>query len=72
MWGLTEPLLWIQLVAERSLSKWRALGVAITSARYIFVEGSPFQLNQRRDAVKSEESVRIFEGERQYNQRRTP
>jgi len=40
---LTEPFLWIQLVAEGSLSKRRALGVAITSARYNNVEGSVFQ-----------------------------
>ena len=69
IYGLTEPLLWIQLVAEGSASKWRALGVAITKARRVNVEGSPFQLNQRRDAVKSKERVRTFEGECQYNQR---
>ena len=43
IWGLTEAFLWIQLVAEGSLSKRRALGVSITKARYIFVEGSAFQ-----------------------------
>ena len=42
-WVLTEPLLWIQLVAEGSSSKRRALGVAMAKARYHFVEGSPFQ-----------------------------
>jgi len=41
--GLTELLLWIQLVAERSLSKRRALGVATTSARHVNVESSIFQ-----------------------------
>ena len=41
--GLTEPLLWIQLVAERSLSFQRALGVSITSARRVNVESSTFQ-----------------------------
>ena len=41
--GLTEPFLWIQLVAEGSLSNWRGLGVAITKARYNFIEGSAFQ-----------------------------
>ena len=30
----TEPLLWIQLVAERSLSSWRALVMSTPSARY--------------------------------------
>ena len=43
MFGLTEAFLWIQLVAEGSLSSQRALGVAITSPRYNFVEGSVFQ-----------------------------
>ena len=41
--GLTEPLLWIQLVAERSLSSQRAFGVAMASARRDNVEGSTFQ-----------------------------
>ena len=41
--GLTEPLLWIQLVAEGSLSQRRALGVSITSARRVNVESSTFQ-----------------------------
>ena len=69
IYGWTEPLLGIQLVAEGSLSKWRALGVAITKARRVNVEGSAIQFNQRRDAVKSEENVRTFEEECQYNQR---
>jgi len=43
MCGLTEPFLWIQLVAEGSLSTWRALGVSITKARRVNVEGSAFQ-----------------------------
>jgi len=68
---LTEAFLWIQLVAEGSLSKWRALGVAITRARRVNVEGSAIQFNQRRDAVKSEENVRTFEEECQCNRRRT-
>ena len=38
--GLTEPFLWIQLVAEGSSSTWRAFGVAMAKARYHFVEGS--------------------------------
>ena len=41
--GLTEPFLWIQLVAEGSLSKRRRLGVAMAKARYNFIEGSAFQ-----------------------------
>ena len=40
--GLSETLLWIQLVAEGSSSQRRTLGVAMTKARYNFVEGSPF------------------------------
>ena len=40
---LTEPLLWIQLVAEGSLSKRRRLGVAMAKVRYKNVEGSVFQ-----------------------------
>ena len=43
MCGLIEAFLWIQLVAEGSLSNQRALGVAITRARYNFVEGSVIQ-----------------------------
>ena len=41
--GYSEPLLWIQLVAEGSLSNQRGLGVAITKARRVNVEGSAFQ-----------------------------
>jgi len=43
LFGLIESFLWIQLVAEGSLSKWRALGVAMTKARRVNVEGSMFQ-----------------------------
>ena len=43
MCGLTEPILWIQLVAEGSSSTWRAFGVAMAKVRYNFVEGSVFQ-----------------------------
>jgi len=42
MCGFTEPILWIQLVAEGSSSKQRGLGVAIARARYKNVEGSAF------------------------------
>ena len=41
--GLTEPLLWIQLVAERSSSQRRALVIAPPSARRVNVEGSTVQ-----------------------------
>ena len=41
--GLTEPFLWIQLVAEGSASTWRAFGVAMAKARRDNVEGSVFQ-----------------------------
>ncbi|MBQ5460314.1 MAG: hypothetical protein IIT55_00610 [Bacteroidaceae bacterium] len=41
--GLTEPLLWIQLVAEGSASTCRAFGVAMAKARRDNVEGSVFQ-----------------------------
>ena len=41
--GFTEPLLWIQLVAEGSSSTWRRLGVAMAKVRYKNVEGSVFQ-----------------------------
>ena len=40
---LTEPLLWIQLVAEGSASTWRAFGVAMAKVRRVNVEGSTFQ-----------------------------
>ncbi|MBQ2586111.1 MAG: hypothetical protein II570_04225, partial [Bacteroidaceae bacterium] len=43
IFGLTEAFLWIQLVAEGSLSSWRALGVAMAKARRVNVEGSAFQ-----------------------------
>ena len=43
MCGLTEPILWIQLVAEGSSSTWRAFGVAMAKVRYNFAEGSVFQ-----------------------------
>jgi len=53
MWGYTETLFNVQLVAERSPSKQRALGVAITSARRVNVEGSAFGLRQVEGSVKS-------------------
>ena len=40
--GLTEPLLWIQLVAEGSASTCRAFGVAMAKVRRVNVEGSAF------------------------------
>ena len=40
MWGLTEPFLWIQLVAEGSLSFKRGLGVSQARARLKNAEGS--------------------------------
>ncbi|MBQ2180916.1 MAG: hypothetical protein II400_01580, partial [Bacteroidaceae bacterium] len=43
IWGLTEAFLWIQLVAEGSLSKRRAFGVAMAKVRRVNVEGSTFQ-----------------------------
>ena len=41
--GLTEPLLWIQLVAEGSASQRRTFGEAMAKARRVNVEGSVFQ-----------------------------
>jgi len=66
MCGLTEPLLRIQLVAEGSLSKWRALGVAITRARRVNVEGSAFQLNQRNGSVKTKKNCSAIKGDAEY------
>jgi hypothetical protein len=60
--GLTELLLWIQLVAEGSLSKRRAFGVAMAKARYHFVEGSAFGLRRAKGSVKSKENVSKSEG----------
>ena len=70
MCGLTNALLWIQLVAEGSLSKWRALGVAITRARYIFVEGSAFGLRRAKGSVNPKEKFSSIKGENLFNQRR--
>ena len=55
--GLTEPLLWIQLVAEGSASSWRTFGVAMAKVRRVNVEGSAFQLNQRKSSVQSLDCV---------------
>ncbi len=49
--GLTEALLWIQLVAEGSSSTWRAFGVAMAKVRRVNVEGSVVQFNQRKGLV---------------------
>ena len=68
--GLTEAFLWIQLVAEPSLSKRRRLGVAITKARYNFVEGSAFQLNQTRASEKSKDRLAFSELKVQCNRMR--
>ena len=69
--GLTELLLWIQLVAEGSLSNQRALGVAITRARYNFVEGSVFGLRRAKGSVKSKENPSKNEGKVLQKRRRT-
>ena len=53
MCELSEAFLWIQLVAEGSLSKRRRFGVAITSLRRVNVEGSAVQHNQMNDLVQS-------------------
>ena len=62
MCGLTEALLWIQLVAEGSASKWRALGVAMAKARRDNVEGSVFGLRRAKGSVKSKESFSKTKG----------
>ena len=71
MCGLTEPLLWIQLVAEGSLSFQRALGVAMAKARYNFVEGSAFGLRRAKGSVKSKENPSKNEGKVLQKRRRT-
>ena len=68
MCGYTEAFLWIQLVAEGSPSTWRALGVAITKARRVNVEGSTFGLRRAKGSVKSKETFSAIEGEVQLNQ----
>ena len=72
MCGYTEPLLWIQLVAERSASKWRALGISITSARRVNVERSTFGLRRAKGLVESKKKFSIIKGERQQKQGRAP
>ena len=67
MLGLTEALLWIQLVAEGSASTCRAFGVAMAKARRANVEGSVFQFNQRNALVWSKERVSVIKGEDRYN-----
>ena len=66
--GLTEAFLWIQLVAEGSLSKRRALGVAMAKARYNFVEGSAFGLRRAKGSVKANERFSEIKGTIQFNQ----
>ena len=72
MCGLTEPFLWIQLVAEGSAFRWRRLGVVITKARYNFVEGSLFGLRRAKGSVKSKEIFSLIERKIWYNQRIAP
>ncbi|MBQ2200711.1 MAG: hypothetical protein II415_10470, partial [Bacteroidaceae bacterium] len=60
IWGLTEPFLWIQLVAEGSSSTWRAFGVAMAKARYKNVEGSINQYIHRKGSVSSQERFSKF------------
>ena len=59
--GYSEPLLWIQLVAEGSLSNWRALDVAMARARQNNVERSVIQLKQRNESVESKKNAKAFE-----------
>ena len=69
MCGLTESLLWIQLVAEGSPSKRRGLGVAITRARYHFVEGSAFDLLRADASVESKKWFCTIKETVVFNQR---
>ena len=69
MFGLTEPILWIQLVAEGSPSKRRGLGVAITRARYHFVEGSASDLLRAEASVESRKWFCAIEETVVFNQR---
>ena len=64
--GLTEPLLWIQLVAERSALRWRALAVITLRARRFTKSKGKVQLNQRRKSVSSKDKTSTIKGERQY------
>jgi len=68
MCELTDPFLWIQLVAEGSSSKRRALGVSITSPRYNNVEGSAFGLRRAKGSVKANEWFSEIKGTIQFNQ----
>ena len=68
MCGYTEAFLWIQLVAEGSLSTWRALGVAMAKARRVNVEGSAFGLRRAKGSVNAKETFSAIEGEVQLNQ----
>ena len=65
--GLTEPLLWIQLVAEGSASTWRAFGVAMAKARRVNVEGSAFGLRRAKGSVKSKDWLCVIKGLVQHN-----
>ena len=49
------------------MSKWRALGVAITKARRVNVEGSIIGLRRAKGSVKAKERVRKCVGEQQDN-----
>jgi len=60
---LADAELKVQLVAEGSLSKRRGLGVAITRARYNFVEGSAFGLRRAEGSVKSKERFSKIKGQ---------
>ena len=62
IWGLTELFLWIQLVAEGSPSKRRALGVAMAKVRRVNVEGSAFQFIHRKSSLSSQKRFVDFAG----------
>ena len=64
MWGLTDAFLWIQLVAERSLSFKRGLGVNQARARLKNAEGSVIQYNRSNNSVESKENVGTSKGKR--------
>ena len=60
---MADAELKVQLVAEGSSSKRRRLGVAITKARYNFVEGSAFGLRRAEGSVKSKERFSKIKGQ---------
>ena len=72
MCGFTEPILWIQLVAEGSSSKQRGLVIKTLRARHFSKIKGKEEFNERRVSVQSKEIASSLRGEDEFYEGKGP